>query len=167
MKLLNLVLVPSVLFATVFNSCEQARVDSIDAGKRVSLQLDTLSESQAGFILTNGTQDSIFVFATKVGSNEPELFRYWLRCKKSDGPETTYNEFQTHLVPDLVGIKGGQSVRFIVSPLPETGQTCKVSVLFYDNPRAVELIKNPLDTDQEQQNLIDDSKKMVLVEINI
>lgn len=122
------------------------------------------------FELSNKTNKTIYLFYNPSQNSDEitEVFRYWFRCKEKGKKEIEYNGFTSHIMPSLDRLEKNASFRFEVKPLPEINADCKISLLYYDDPKIEDLINNRLlDLDKSEQELVDKAKKSAEVEFGL
>ena len=131
--------------------------------------IDT-SSKKVTLELSNKTNKTIYLFynPSQNGDEITEVFRYWFRCKEKGKKEIDYNGFTSHIMPSLDRLEKNASFRFEVKPLPKINAECKISLLYYDDPKIEDLINNKLpDLDKSEQKSVDKAKKSAEVEFRL
>ncbi len=89
-----------------------------------------------------------------------EIINYGFRCGEKGKKEIEYNRYTGHILPGLEPLERGESFRFEVDPLPKINAKCKVSVLYYDDKKLVDVMDSPtLDISESEYKEIEKAKK--------
>ena len=128
----------------------------------VSLRLINISSEKVILEFSNKTNKAIYL-SYEPSKNEDansKVFYYWFRCKGKGEKEIDYNRLTSHIIPGFEPLEKDTGFRFEVSPLPKINASCKVSVLYYDDKRIVDLIDNfPSGISESDHKLIEKAKK--------
>ncbi|HEX8288281.1 MAG TPA: hypothetical protein VF556_09805 [Pyrinomonadaceae bacterium] len=139
-------------------------------GETVVLKVVDIYPEKAVLEFSNETSKTIYLFYTpnKVNDESTDVFRYWFRCKERGKKETDYNKFTSHVVPSLDPLEKNTVFRFEVSPLPKINAECKVSLLYYEDEKIVNLINNKiLNLDDREAKSIEKAKKTAEIKFRI
>lgn len=135
-----------------------------------SLQLIDISSEKAVLEFSNKTDKAIYLFyePNKTTSANSEVFYYWFRCKEKEGKEVDYNKLTSHIISSLEPLERNEGFHFEVNPLPRINADCKVSILYYDDERAVNLINNKSpNLNKSEYKFVENAKKSVELQFQL
>ncbi len=123
--------------------------------------------------IRNDRTTPIFLGYQRGEDAKPSIVGYGLLCYQDyKAVEETDFGPKDHSGMGLDPLEPGNELEFEVFPLPKLKRNCYISVGYYSNVKAVELIKkfdsNPyVDLTEEENEFLEQSKQKVIVTVNI
>ena len=137
----------------------------------VSLEVKDIFDKKAIAELSNKSNKVIYSYyvPSEVSNGVSSVFYYGFRCREKGKKEIDYkDEVTSHLIPSLEPLQTNQSFRFEVSPLPKINATCVISMLYYDDEKAADLLNSgKIKMDKSDNELLDKAMKSAKVEFKI
>jgi hypothetical protein len=123
--------------------------------------------------IRNDRTTPIFFGYQRGEDTKPSIVRYRLVCYQNfQAVEETDFGPKDHSGMGLNPLESGDELEFEVSPLPKFRRNCYISVGYYNDVKAVEVVKkfdsNPyVDLTEEEKEFIEQSKQKAIVTINL
>ena len=158
--ILKLIILLSTLFF-VFNLSNSTSLDGHISDGHISIELSEINVTNAQMKLINDTPAPIYLFYEIEGTRT--FLQYSLKCF-DNGPSTEI-EYATnyHTMFLMNSVASKKILNFDIKiPFEAAGRTCKLTLVYFDNPEVFEILSNrPLATTIYDQTIIEREKKVI------